>query len=104
MLEEPGYWQGHYHGSMGEQRLARHVGLADRIRYYWPHPQAQAAAGALMADLSARNLPEPLLWQAFPESVLTLAEVIPGPRPQALLQAAVQEMLMPYFFDEDAGA
>lgn len=104
MLEEPGYWQGHYHGSKGEQRLARHVGLADRIRYYWPHPQAQAATGALMADLSARNLPEPLLWQAFPESVLTLAEVIPGPRPQALLQAAVQEMLMPYFFDEDAGA
>lgn len=104
MLAEPGYWQGHYHGSAEDQRLARHVGLADRIRYYWPHPQARAAVAALLGDLEARRLPEPLLWQAFPEPVLALAEAIPGPRPQALLQAAVQAMLRPYFFAEDADA
>lgn len=104
MLDEPGYWQGHYHGSPEEQRLARHVGLADRIRYYWPNERAQTAMKGLLDDLADRALPDPLLWQVFPAEVLDLAEAIPLPRAQALLQASVQAMLRPYFFDEGANA
>lgn len=104
MLAEPGYWEGHYHGSGPEQRLARHFGLADRIRYYWPHPQARAAVAALMDDLGGRSLPDPLLWQVFPADVLDLAEAIPLPRSRALMQAAVQAMLTPYFFAGGADA
>ncbi|MCC7321352.1 MAG: class II D-tagatose-bisphosphate aldolase, non-catalytic subunit [Rubellimicrobium sp.] len=104
MQGDPGFWAGHYHGTPEDLRLMRHVGLADRIRYYWPRPEAQSAVRALLDDLSGRILPEPLLWQAFPEPVLALAEAIPGPRPAALLQAAVQAALLPYFFDEDGDA
>lgn len=100
MVEEPGWWQGHYHGDAAALRLMRHVGLADRIRYYWPQPAAQAAVAALMADLAGRDLPDPLLWQVFPENVLDLAATIPGPRAAALTQAAVQAALMPYFLGE----
>ena len=103
MLEDPGQWQGHYHGDAAAQRLMRHVGLADRIRYYWPHRAAQAAVATLMADLAGRDLPAPLLWQAFAPAVLDRAEGLPGPRAQALIAAQVQEALAPYFFGSRTG-
>lgn len=101
MTRDPASWQGHYHGSDAELRLMRHVGLADRIRYYWPRPEAEAAVTALLADLASHDLPLPLLWQALPENVLALADDIPGPRVPSLLEAAVQAALMPYFFEAD---
>lgn len=100
MTADPRHWQGHYHGAEADLRLMRHVGLADRIRYYWPQPAARAAVAALLDDLAPRSLPEPLLWQGFAPRVLDLAEAIPGPRAPALLQAAVQAALSPYFFGE----
>lgn len=100
MTRDPSSWQGHYHGDEAALRLMRHVGLADRIRYYWPRPEAEAAVASLLADLARHDLPLPLLWQAIPEPVLALAEDIPGPRAGAILEAAVQAALLPYFFDE----
>jgi len=96
MLDEPGYWQGHYHG--GDLALQRHFGLADRIRYYWPRPVAQEALAALRDRLAGRTLPAPLLWQAFGQDVLDRAETIPGDRMTALAAAKVQAALAPYFF------
>ena len=98
MLADPGHWQGHSHGDPDARRLMRHFGLADRIRYYWPQPAAQAAVAVLLDDLAGRALPEPLLWQGFAPEVLERAEAIPGPRAQALVLAQVQVALAPYFF------
>lgn len=103
MLAQPGRWQGHYRGSPAEQRLMRHFGLADRIRYYWPQAAAQRAVAALIDDLAPRTLPAPLLWQAFAPNVLDRAEAIPGARAQALVLAQVQEALAPYFFGKGQG-
>jgi D-tagatose-1,6-bisphosphate aldolase subunit GatZ/KbaZ len=97
MLAEPGSWQGHYHGD--DLQLQRHVGLADRIRYYWPRPAAQAAVAQLMARLEGRRLPDPLLWQVFAPEVLHRAEAIAGPRALALVHAQIEAALAPYFFD-----
>jgi len=99
MLADPGYWQGHYHGSSGDLRVERHFGLADRIRYYWPHPDAQAGVAAVLADLAGRNLPEPMLWQGFSADVIARAGKIGGNLGQALILAQVQTALLPYFFD-----
>lgn len=99
MQADPAFWQGHYHGD--DLFLQRHFGLADRIRYYWPRPRAQAAVAALMADLQGRTLPDPLLWQVFDHRVLDRAEGVPGERVMALILAAIQEALSPYFFDQD---
>ena len=95
MTADPGHWQGHYHGP--DLELQRHFGLADRIRYYWPRPEAQAALAALRDRLAGRRLPAPLLWQAFPPEVLDRAEGLPGDRITALAAARVQAALAPCF-------
>jgi D-tagatose-1,6-bisphosphate aldolase subunit GatZ/KbaZ len=96
MLADPRYWQGHYHG--GDMALQRHFGLADRIRYYWPRAEAQAAVAALRERLAGRELPLPLLWQGFAPEVLDRAEAVGGDRVTALCHAQVEAALAPYFF------
>lgn len=95
MVADPGYWQGHYHGA--DLEMQRHFGLADRIRYYWPRAEAQAAVAALRERLTGRALPDALLWQAFPQDVLDRAEAIGGDRVTALAHARVEAALAPYF-------
>ncbi len=103
MLAEPGYWQGHYHGTSGDLRVERHFGLADRIRYYWPQPQAQLAVAVLLADLAGREMPEPMLWQVFSPEVIARAKRLGGPIAEALILAQIQIALLPYFLDNDQG-
>jgi D-tagatose 6-phosphate 4-epimerase len=52
MLMEPGKY---YQGSSDELRLQRHFSFSDRIRYYWPHPEAQAAVDRLFAKLADKT-------------------------------------------------
>lgn len=101
MLEVPGHWQGHYHGA--ELALQRHFGFADRIRYYWPLPEAQAAVAALMEDLRGRHLPEPLLMQLFGTEVLDRAEAVRGDAVTRLVHATIEQALAPYFLGDDVG-
>ncbi len=96
MLANPSYWQGHYHGD--DLHTQRHVALADRIRYYWPHPQAQAAVTQLLADMH-HALPDPLLAQAFAPDIISRARHLGGPLPTALIHAEIQATLQPYFID-----
>lgn len=93
MTAEPAYWQGHY-GS--DNQVARHVGLADRIRYYWPHPVAQKAVSDLRNAAEAETLPDPLLWQVFPPEVLNRAEILAGTQVQRLIDAQIELALDPY--------
>ena len=104
MLAEPASWQAHYHGTNAEVALARHVGLADRIRYYWAKPDALAAVAELFADIDAAPPPLSLLWQGFAPAVLDRAEALRGSMggslSRSLAAASVQLALDPYFFDE----
>lgn len=105
MLAAPGAWQGHYHGDAAALRLQRHFGYADRIRYYWPHPEAARAVTALMQNVSAMPLPAPVLSQGFDAATLDRSEALmtatDGNRPRALLLAAVQQALAPYYFPQE---
>ncbi|HLQ20248.1 MAG TPA: class II D-tagatose-bisphosphate aldolase, non-catalytic subunit [Tabrizicola sp.] len=96
MLANPAYWQAHIHGS--DQRLQRHFGLADRIRYYWPDPMAQAAVGRLLTDLADKRLPDALLLAHFRPDEIATARASHYPLPRALALARVQTALRPYFF------
>ena len=96
MCAAPGHWQSHY--TTGPLRLQRHYGLADRIRYYWPHPEAQAAVSRLIATLPG-HLPDPLLRDFTDPNARARAESLPGTFAQRLVLAYVQEALAPYFFD-----
>ncbi|RWK10007.1 D-tagatose-bisphosphate aldolase, class II, non-catalytic subunit [Mesorhizobium sp.] len=63
MLASPGNWQKYYPGTPGEQRLQRHFSFSDRIRYYWPSPEARRATEALLAALGETEIPRPLISQ-----------------------------------------
>lgn len=101
MLDNPAYWQGHYTAQAGDLRHQRHFGLADRIRYYWPAPQARAAVAQLLDDIAALAPSDSTLAPYFPASVVALARQI-SQSPQlgfgrALAMARVQTALRPYF-------
>ncbi|TIX35054.1 MAG: tagatose-bisphosphate aldolase, partial [Mesorhizobium sp.] len=63
MLASPGNWQKYYPGTPEEQREQRHFSFSDRIRYYWPTPEAQRAMQALLDVLSEKDIPRPLISQ-----------------------------------------
>ena len=96
MLKEPGNWRKYYQGSSDELRLQRHFSFSDRIRYYWPHPEAQAAVDRLFAKLGDKVIPEPLISQYLGG---LYPEVIDGslcPRPKELVVGAVLQVLRRY--------
>jgi len=66
MLAEPENWHRHYGGTAAETHLLRHYSLSDRIRYYWPSPQAEAAVAHLLSSLDGMRVPLPLLMQHLP--------------------------------------
>lgn len=101
MTANPGYWQGHY---PDQDQIARHVGLADRIRYYWPDPTAQRAVRDLRTRAEERTLPDPLLWQVFAPNVLDRAETLRGSQVQRLLDAQIECALDPYDVREEETA
>jgi D-tagatose-1,6-bisphosphate aldolase subunit GatZ/KbaZ len=66
MLRYPEYWKKYYRGSDEEQAFKRRYSFSDRIRYYWPDPQVQAALEKLLKNLSEKPLPLSLLSQFAP--------------------------------------
>ncbi|MEM8591394.1 MAG: class II D-tagatose-bisphosphate aldolase, non-catalytic subunit [Pseudomonadota bacterium] len=98
MCADPSHWQSHYHGDAPALFEQRHFGLADRIRYYWPHPKAREAVAALMADLPD-VLSDAQLASVFDEPVLERAERLPGSQAQRLIHAQIETALAPYFFE-----
>lgn len=101
MLSDPKYWQGHYHGDAPCVHRQRHFGLADRIRYYWPQPKAQAAVTQLMADMPD-TICEASTRAAFGTTTLERAEELSGPHAQRLIDAQIELALEPYFFEVSA--
>ncbi len=96
MLASPGHWQGHYHGDASHQRLQRHYSYSDRIRYYWPDPRVQAAVTSLLARLGQAALPETLISQFLPMALDRVRSGALAAEPQALLLAAVADVLAGY--------
>lgn len=96
MVADPGRWQKYYTGSEDEQRLARTYSYSDRMRYYLPDEHIAAARRTLMANLSAIEMPLPVLSQFLP---LQYARVRAGEleaTPDALLLDVVRDALRPY--------
>jgi D-tagatose-1,6-bisphosphate aldolase subunit GatZ/KbaZ len=101
MLTSSAQWEGHYSGGARALYQQRHFGLADRIRYYWPHPHAQAAVQNLMGSFDT-PISEADLNQVFDASVLERADGLKGSQIQRLIDAQIECALAPYFFEEAA--
>jgi D-tagatose-1,6-bisphosphate aldolase subunit GatZ/KbaZ len=96
MLREPEHWRKYYSGSANELRLQRHFSFSDRIRYYWPHPEAQAAVTRLFARFGERPIPEPLVSQYLGALYPAVADGSLEARPRQLTIAAVDRVLTLY--------
>jgi D-tagatose-bisphosphate aldolase class II non-catalytic subunit len=96
MVREPDNWRKYYIGSDDELRLQRHFSFSDRIRYYWPHPEAQTAVDRLFARLGDRLIPEPLISQYLGALYPAVADGSLAARSRDLVVAAVQRVLIQY--------
>lgn len=101
MTADPSRWEGHYTGDTQALFQQRHFGLADRIRYYWPNPDAVKAVTDLRADLPA-TITDADLQKVFDPAVLDRAEQLDGPQAQRLIDAQIELALSPYFFEDAA--
>ena len=96
MLAEPDNWRRYYDGEGTALFAQRHFSYSDRIRYYWPHPEARAAVDALMARLGDRPIPETLVSQYLPRLWDGVRDGQVRPLARDLLVAAVRAALQPY--------
>ncbi|CAN7627328.1 D-tagatose-bisphosphate aldolase, class II, non-catalytic subunit [Rhizobium sp. LjRoot254] len=93
MLDNPVFWQGHYHGWPQEQHVQRHYSYSDRIRYYWNQPEAAAAVQTLINVLQGRTAPPTVFRQHLPGFEGWFGKPLD---PTALVVAAVQRSLDNY--------
>ncbi len=96
MLAEPRHWRTHYPGPPDTQRVLRHYSYSDRIRYYWPEPEATAATAALIRRLDGLVLPETLVSQYLPRLYERVMAGLLKPDARALLVEAVRDVLRTY--------
>jgi D-tagatose 6-phosphate 4-epimerase len=94
MLEEPKWWAAFYPGDPAQQRVLRHYSYSDRIRYYWPQPQAEAAVRRLIEALRGIEIPAPLLQQFLPQR--NFEDRAAGRTAEDLISAAVDVVLNQY--------
>jgi D-tagatose-1,6-bisphosphate aldolase subunit GatZ/KbaZ len=66
MVNSPKQWQDYCHGNKNTQKMLRHYGYSDRIRYYWTAAPAVSAVEKLLGRLSSREIPKSLIAQFFP--------------------------------------
>jgi D-tagatose-1,6-bisphosphate aldolase subunit GatZ/KbaZ len=98
MCHAPQHWQKHYHGSPTELALARKYSRSDRVRYYWPDPQVQAALQQLITNLSDRPLPAGLVSQYAPAQSRRICEGTLENTPEAILLDHIDEVLGNYAY------
>jgi len=99
MDEKPGYWRDHYGGGEKKHKELLHFGYADRIRYYWNHPQAIEAVQRLEKNFDAYDPGAHVLCQFFSDPILSRAENLRslGIAPaKSLIWAQIQTVLDPY--------
>jgi len=96
MLRNPEFWRDHYHGTPAEQAFARKYSLSDRLRYYWPDPQVQAALAHLLANLESVTLPLSLIDQFAPIAFNQVRTGLLPCRPASLIDASIQAVLEDY--------
>lgn len=96
MVAEPGQWAGYYTGDPDEQRIARRYSYSDRLRYYWPDPEIQRAQERLLANLSGRDIPLPLLSQHLPAQYARVRQGELAADPHALVLDRIRDVLRDY--------
>jgi D-tagatose-1,6-bisphosphate aldolase subunit GatZ/KbaZ len=96
MLDNPRYWEPYYEGDAAEQRIARRYSYSDRLRYYWPDPEVAAAEKLLYDNLSAVDIPLPMISQFLPEQYWRVRAGELSAAPHDLVVDKIRDALRPY--------
>ncbi|MGW4558811.1 D-tagatose-bisphosphate aldolase, class II, non-catalytic subunit [Streptomyces sp. NPDC004365] len=96
MRDKPSWWSGYYEGDAAEQRLARRYSYSDRMRYYWPDPEIAAAQDRLFANLSALDIPLPLLSAHLPDQYRRVRTGALTATPRDLVVDRIRDVLRDY--------
>jgi D-tagatose-1,6-bisphosphate aldolase subunit GatZ/KbaZ len=88
MRSDPGHWGRYYTGTPRDLWVQRHFSYSDRIRYYWPRPEAEAAVADLRSRLAGVDVPAPVMEQYLPG--------LPAGSADDVLITAVQRVLRIY--------
>jgi D-tagatose-1,6-bisphosphate aldolase subunit GatZ/KbaZ len=96
MLAHPASWRRYYQGDDEQRRLARAFSLSDRIRYYWPRPEVEAALARLLANLAAEPIPPTLLSQYLPGPWASLRGGRDAASPVRLIHLKIREVTSAY--------
>jgi D-tagatose-1,6-bisphosphate aldolase subunit GatZ/KbaZ len=97
MQRDPRHWRKYYvTGTPDQVLLDQQYSLSDRIRYYWPFPEVQAAVSQLMANLDAAPPPLALLSQYMPAEFESVRNGRLRVRSRELLMHRVRGVLTRY--------
>lgn len=96
MVENPEYWEKHYHGTTEDIRLARAYSYSDRIRYYWTNKKVIKLLDKMMNNLIEVEIPNTLISQYMPSQYQLIIENKIEKNPQSLIVNKVSEVLKIY--------
>jgi D-tagatose-1,6-bisphosphate aldolase subunit GatZ/KbaZ len=96
MAAAPRYWNKYYLSHGRQLRLDQQYSLSDRIRYYWPAPEVEAALNRLLANLDSNPPPLTLLSQYLPLQYEAIRAGRIGLRARELVLHSIEQVLQQY--------
>lgn len=98
MMENPKYWENHYHGTTREIALARKYSYSDRCRYYFAQQNVIFAMNRLFDNLRSVEIPMNMLHQFMPYSYMRVRDGKIPLDPRALAKEGILQYIDDYEF------
>jgi len=98
MLENPGNWKNYYSGTPEDQLFKRKYSYSDRCRYYFPDEEVSKALERLIENLTAVDIPIPLLSQFMPVQAKQVRCEKTANNPHDLIIARIGDVIEDYMF------
>ena len=97
MLENPKYFEKHYHGTSAQIALKRKYSFSDRARYYLPNEKVSASIAVLHENLK-EGVPLNLLSQFMPIQYTKVREGIIKNDPTVLIKDRIKNTIDDYLY------
>ena len=97
MLENPKYFEKHYHGTSAQIALKRKYSFSDRARYYLPNEKVSASIAVLLENLK-EGVPLNLLSQFMPIQYTKVREGIIKNDPTVLIKDRIKNTIDDYLY------
>src|SRR5262249_29436727 len=96
MLKDSVHWRRYYPGTDDESALSRAFSYSDRCRYYWHEASVQKEVAQLFDNLSAIQMPWPLISQYLPSQYEGVRAGRPQASPEMLVRSHICSVLRMY--------